>query len=296
MPHASQLTTMSFAALADLLPAWQSVAAGVLVGLSMGLTGGGGAIFAVPMLVYWLGVHPRAAVGVSLLTVAITAIVGVVERSRHGQVELRTGLLLALAGMLTAPVGTALGSLIPETVMLVAFAVLMLGIAHVMWHKAGVPAVRQTPCDTHPIPNDPGRGPACRRDPEGRLRMTSRCASVLAAAGLTVGLLSGLFGVGGGFLIVPALVTFAMMDLPKAVGTSLLVITLVGGSGVASELASGREIPLDVTLGFFSGSIPGLFAGSFLGRRLPGPLLARVFSVAILGVAVFVITRTLLGW
>jgi uncharacterized membrane protein YfcA len=274
---------------------WESVAAGVLVGLSMGLTGGGGAIFAVPMLVYWIGVGPRAAVGVSLLTVAITAIVGVVERMRHGHVEVRTGLLLAVAGMLTAPVGTWLGAMIPGSVLLVAFAVLMLGIAHLMWHKAGVPSVRQVPSDTLPG-CDQGRGPACRRDPEGKLRLTSRCARVLAVVGLVVGLLSGLFGVGGGFLIVPSLVTFAMMDLSVAVGTSLLVITLVGGSGVASELISGREIPLGITLGFLAGSIPGLFAGSFVGRRLPGPLVARIFSVTIVCVAAFVILKTVAGW
>jgi uncharacterized membrane protein YfcA len=274
---------------------WESVAAGVLVGLSMGLTGGGGAIFAVPMLVYWIGVGPRAAVGVSLLTVAITAIVGVVERMRHGHVEVRTGLLLAVAGMITAPLGTWLGAMIPGSVLLVAFAVLMLGIAHLMWHKAGVPSVRQVPSDTLPG-CDQGRGPACRRDPEGKLRLTSRCARVLAVVGLVVGLLSGLFGVGGGFLIVPSLVTFAMMDLSVAVGTSLLVITLVGGSGVASELISGREIPLGITLGFLAGSIPGLFAGSFVGRRLPGPLVARIFSVTIVCVAAFVILKTVAGW
>lgn len=285
---------MDVAGVVSLL-AWESVVAGVLVGLSMGLTGGGGAIFAVPMLVYWIGVGPRAAVGVSLLTVAITAIVGVVERMRHGHVEVRTGLLLAVAGMLTAPLGTWLGAMIPGSVLLVAFAILMLGIAHLMWHKAGEPAVRQVPSDTLPG-CDAGRGPACRRDPEGKLRLTSRCARVLAVVGLVVGLLSGLFGVGGGFLIVPSLVTFAMMDLSVAVGTSLLVITLVGGSGVASELISGREIPFDVTVGFLTGSIPGLFAGSFVGRRLPGPLVARIFSVTIVCVAAFVILKTVAGW
>ena len=288
------LGLMDAAGVASLF-AWESVAAGVLAGLYMGLTGGGGAIFAVPMLVYWIGVGPRAAVGVSLLTVAITAIVGVVERLRYGHVEIRTGLLLAVAGMLTAPAGTWLGAMIPGPALLVAFAILMLGIAHLMWHKAGVPAVRQIPSDTLPG-CDECRGPACRRDPEGKLRLTSRCARVLVVVGLVVGLLSGLFGGGGGFLIVPSLVTFAMMDLSVAVGTSLLVITLVGGSGVASELISGREIPLDVSVGFLTGSIPGLFAGSFVGRRLPGPLVARIFSVTIVCVAAFVILKTVDGW
>jgi len=139
------------------------------------------------------------------------------------------------------------------------------------------------------------RGPTCARDPEGRLRLTTRCGVLLSAVGLVVGLLSGLFGVGGGFLIVPGLVTFASMGLTRAVGTSLLVMALVGTAGVAGQLAEGRVIPLDVTLGFLAGSIPALFAGSILGRRLPGPVLAKVFAVAMLGVGLFVIARTLLA-
>jgi uncharacterized membrane protein YfcA len=140
-----------------------------------------------------------------------------------------------------------------------------------------------------------GSGPACRRDPEGKLRITSRCATVLALVGLAVGLLSGLFGVGGGFLIVPALVTFAAMGVPRAVGTSLLVMTLVGLSAVMAQVAAGREIPLGIAGGFVAGSIPGLFAGSAIGRRLTGPLLARIFAIAIVVVAAFVIARELLA-
>jgi uncharacterized membrane protein YfcA len=229
-------------------------------------------------------------VAISLVTVAATAAVGAVERWRYGQVEIPTGLLFAAAGMLTAPLGSWLGSRIPEQPLLVAFAVLMLVIAARMWQKARNVEERLPPAAVAA-----GSGPACRRDPEGKLRITSRCATVLALVGLAVGLLSGLFGVGGGFLIVPALVTFAAMGVPRAVGTSLFVMTLVGLSAVASQVAAGREIPLDVAGGFVAGSIPGLFAGSAIGRRLTGPLLARVFALAIVVVAGFVITRELLS-
>ncbi len=271
-------------------PPLAAVAAGVVVGLSLGLTGGGGAIFAVPLLVYWLGVDPPTAVAISLITVAATAAVGAVERWRYGQVEIPTGLLFAGAGMLTAPVGSWLGSRIPEQPLLVSFAILMLVIAARMWGKA-----RDVEERLPPDAVAAGSGPACRRDPDGKLRITSRCATVLALTGLAVGLLSGLFGVGGGFLIVPALVTFAAMGVPRAVGTSLFVMTLIGISAVASQLAAGREIPLDIAGGFVVGSIPGLFAGSAIGRRLTGPLLARLFAVAIVAVAGFVIARELLA-
>jgi uncharacterized membrane protein YfcA len=104
------------AAVSALPPAWamfQSVAAGAVVGMSLGLTGGGGAIFAVPLLVYWIGIDPQTAVSISLVTVAVTAVVGAAERWWYGQVEVRTGLLFAVAGMLTAPLGSWLGDQIP---------------------------------------------------------------------------------------------------------------------------------------------------------------------------------------
>ena len=268
-----------------------AVLSGGLVGLSLGLTGGGGAIFAVPLLVYWLGVDPRTAVSISLVTVAATACIGAFERWWYGQVELPTGLLFAISGMVAAPLGSWLGALLPESILLVAFAALMLLIATRMWARASDPTERASPATI-----DAGSGPACRRDPQGKLRMTSRCASVLAITGLAVGLLSGLFGVGGGFLIVPALVTFASMGVPRAVGTSLLVMTLVGVAGVASQVAAGRAFPLEIVGGFVAGSLPGLLTGSFIGRRFTGPLLSKIFAAAIVLVATFIALKTVLDF
>jgi uncharacterized membrane protein YfcA len=266
-----------------------AVISGCLVGLSMGLTGGGGAILAVPLLVYWLGEDPQVAVVISLATVAGTAIIGTAERARLKQVEFPTGLLFAAAGMLTAPLGSWLGEHLPPQLLLVSFAVLMLLIAARMWWRAdqAIPPPAEA-CG-------PEGGPSCSRDPEGKLRLTSRCAMLLATIGLTVGLLSGLFGVGGGFLIVPALVTFASMGLSRAVGTSLLVMSLVGLAGVAGHLLQGREVPWEVTLLFVAGSVPGLFIGSALTRQLPRALLSKIFAAMILAVAVFVIARTMFG-
>ena len=109
---------------------------GSLVGFSLGLTGGGGAIFAVPLLVFVIGVPMREAVGISLLTVGSTAMVGFVQRARRGMVEFSTGLLFAVAGMIGAPVGSGLADLIPELILLISFAFLMLLIAVRMWIKA----------------------------------------------------------------------------------------------------------------------------------------------------------------
>jgi uncharacterized membrane protein YfcA len=277
------------AVLATVATIGPAVISGCLVGLSMGLTGGGGAILAVPLLVYWLGEDPQVAVVISLATVAGTAIIGTAERARLKQVEFPTGLLFAAAGMLTAPLGSWLGEHLPPQLLLISFAVLMLLIAARMWWRAdqAIPPPAEA-CG-------PEDGPSCSRDPEGKLRLTSRCAMLLATIGLTVGLLSGLFGVGGGFLIVPALVTFASMGLSRAVGTSLLVMSLVGLAGVAGHLLQGREVPWEVTLLFVAGSVPGLFIGSALTRQLPRALLSKIFAAMILAVAVFVIARTMFG-
>jgi uncharacterized membrane protein YfcA len=264
-----------------------SLVFGAVVGLSLGLTGGGGAIFAVPLLVYGLGVPTREAIGISLAAVGTTSLVGFLHRWKLGQVEIRTGLLFAGAGMLGAPLGTWIAGWLPEPLLLVLFAGLMVIVALRLWQQASrrvVTNVSNLDCE------DTDR-PTCRRDATGALILTSRCAVLLLVVGILTGVLSGLFGVGGGFVIVPALVLFSGMSIHRAVGTSLMVIALVSASGVASQWWSGRAIPPSVTLLFVAGGIAGLFLGQQIGRRLSGPVLQKVFAVAILVVAVFVIVR-----
>jgi uncharacterized membrane protein YfcA len=222
---------------------------GVLVGFSLGLTGGGGAIFAVPLLVYALGVPAREAIGISLLTVGSTALFGFIQRAKRDMVEFPTGLLFAIAGMVGAPIGSAIAQRIPEPLLLTLFAALMLLIAVRMWIKANDK-------NTYlPIIDGDNTGPACRRDPEGRLRLTSSCASLLGVA-------------------------------------SLLVITLVSLSGTANHLLAGKELSLVTAILFTSGSLVGLFIGSALARRMAGPTLQRLFALSIILVAAYVILRT----
>lgn len=260
------------------------LAFGVLVGFSLGLTGGGGSIFAVPLLVYGLAVPAREAVTVSLAAVGLTALIGAVERWRAKQVEVRTGLLFAAAGMLGAPVGAWIAGWLPEAVLLTAFAVVMLIAAVRMWRNAG---------EGPPADSDPDAGPTCRRDPEGRLRMTSRCAVLLSVVGAATGVLSGLFGVGGGFVIVPALVMFSGMGIHRAVATSMVVIALVSAAGLTSHLVAGRACALELVSLFTAGGVAGMFTGQRLGRRISGPMLQRVFAAAIITVAAFMLVRNL---
>jgi uncharacterized protein len=263
-----------------------TIICGALVGFSLGLTGGGGAIFAVPLLVYVLGVVAREAVGVSLLAVGVTSLVGFVQRAWRGMVEFPTGLLFALAGMAGAPAGAQLADWIPEPLLLGLFAVLMLVVAGRMWWKAADSRVHL------PVITDENAGPTCRRDPEGKLRITSPCAALLVVVGLGSGVLAGMFGVGGGFIIVPALVTFSGMGIQRAIGTSLLIITLISASGTTSHLLSGKGLPLATAGWFTAGSIAGLLLGSWLAQRLAGSTLQKMFAGAIVVVAIYVIVRT----
>lgn len=268
-----------------------SVIFGTLVGFSLGLTGGGGAIFAVPLLVYGLGLSAREAVGASLVTVGATSAIGFLQRWRVRMVEFPTGLLFALAGMFGAPLGAWMAKQIPGPVLLGLFAVLMVVVAVRMFRKASDSAARLPIIYTA----DDNAGPTCRRDPEGVLRLTSPCALLLSVVGLCTGVLSGLFGVGGGFIIVPALVFFSGMGMQRAIGTSLLVITLVSLSGTVSYWSSGQPLPWSTIAWFSAGGIAGLLAGSALSRRLAGPTLQRLFAGAIVAIALFVMFRTFLA-
>jgi uncharacterized membrane protein YfcA len=264
------------------------LAFGSLVGLSLGLTGGGGAIFAVPLLVYGLKLPTREAVGVSLITVGATAVVGFAQRLRRRTVEIPTGLLFAVVGMATAPMGAWLSHQMPEAVLLALFGTLMLVIAARMWIKASREEL-STAC----VPLDESAGPTCRRDPQGELHLNSRCTLLLVAVGLAVGVLTGLFGVGGGFIIVPALVTFSGIGIQRAIGTSLLVIALVSVSGIVSYFVAGNTVPADLVFWFLVGSLGGMFAGTAAAKRLASRRLQQVFAVLIVAVGVFVIARNL---
>lgn len=261
-----------------------SVLFGMVIGLALGLTGGGGSIFAVPMLVYGVHLSPHQAVVVSLAAVALTAALGAVAGLRAGLIEARAGLLFALGGMLGAPFGTRLGAMLPGDYIVAGFAVLMLVVAVLMWRGT---LARREPAE--PVAS----GRSCRYAPAGGLRVTTPCVALLLAGGVAVGVLSGFFGVGGGFVIVPVLMLVTGMAIHRAVATSLLVIALVGVSGVSSALLAGRGLPWLLTVLFVIGGAAGMLAGRRLARRLAGPRLQQVFASAMLGVATFMLATRL---
>jgi uncharacterized membrane protein YfcA len=250
-----------------------AIAFGLVVGFALGLTGGGGSIFAVPLLVYGLGVEPRQAVGVSLASVGTTALIGALGRLRSGDVEVGTGLIFCVGGILGAPVGSWIAASIPGSVLMALFGGLMLLVAGLMFRPRPIPLPAPTAAETV----SPARTAPARRVP------------LLMAVGLLTGVLAGLFGVGGGFLIVPALVLLGGLNMRQAVATSLLAIALISASGVASYVLAGRPLPLDVTILFIVGGAVGMAVGTRLGGHLSEHFLRRTFATALVVVAAFVV-------
>ncbi|GIX04062.1 MAG: UPF0721 transmembrane protein [Planctomycetaceae bacterium] len=268
---------------------------GMVVGLSLGLTGGGGAIFAVPMLVYGAGLSSREAVGISLAAVGATAAVGFVRQWWRGQVELVPGLMFALAGMVGAPLGTWWGRLIPDPWLLILFSGLMLVVAARMWLSGAQRIAREAQQAGQELAVLEETTATCQRDAQGQLLLTTRCTLLLFLAGVGAGILSGMFGVGGGFIIVPALVWFSHMPIRKAVGTSLMVVAWVALSGIFSRWFSGESLAWAWIGLFVMGGILGLSIGQSIVHRLHEGKLQRVFAVAVLWVAVFVLGRNIFG-
>lgn len=252
------------------------LAYGLIVGVSLGLTGGGGSIFAVPLLIYGLGIPVGTAIGLSLASVGITAGFGAALRLKAKEVDVRAGLVFAAAGMALAPVGAWLGTKAPATLLLSSFAILMAFVGIRMWRGKSGEGVVPGPCVTRP-----GGGPG------------AGCYARLSAAGCAAGLMSGLFGVGGGFIIVPALLYVTGMSIHRAVATSLLVIFLISLSGLAAHLARGQQFPMPVTALFIGGGFGGMFLGGALRSRLSGPLLQKVFAIGMWFVAIYMLARNL---
>lgn len=255
---------------------------GALTGLALGLTGGGGTMLALPFLVHGLGLPVHAAAAVALVAVGAMALVGALARWRAHQLQLHLGLLFAVAGMLGAPLGAWVAQRLPEAVLTSGFAVLTLLVAVRMWRRVHGPL----PTDSQPLPAQALlRHAVCRFDPSGRLRLTSHCLRLLIPVGFGTGIISGLFGVGGGFVVVPALVLIAGIDIRQATATALLVVALVSGSGAIVAFAGGMRVDPWLVLMFTAAGVVGLEVGSRFGRCLPERLVQRGFAVLLVLVA-----------
>lgn len=246
-----------------------SLALGLAVGLILALTGAGGGILAVPLLVFGTHIGIAQAGPIGLLAVGMAACLGAVLGLRAGVVRYRAAVLVAVTGMLFSPAGLWLARRVDNRWLSVLFAFTLLYVAFKTFDKArgkgGAAAV------TRPVP-------VCVRDAaSGRFVWTRPCARALALSGSLAGLLSGLLGVGGGFVMVPALQRYTDLAMQSAVATSLAVIALISAAGVVTSAASGG-LAWSIALPFAAGALAGMLGGRSLSGRLSGPHLQMAFA------------------
>ncbi len=263
-----------------------AIPVGLLIGLSLGALGGGGSILTVPALVYLLGMDTRAATTGSLIIVGVTALFGMLAHRRDGHVRVLQGVVFGALGAAGAVAGTRLSLAVPPEVLLAGFAVLMLAVAALMLSRRRVPAtggpgvVERVPLDVPIITFGPRFVCAC-----------PRAAKVLVAA-VVVGLTTGFFGVGGGFLVVPALVLALDFPMPVAVGTSLLVIAMNSATSLVARAGGGINIDWTIIGVFTAAAVIGSLLGARVATRARPETLRIAFAVLIIGVGLYTAARS----
>jgi uncharacterized protein len=251
-----------------------TILSGALVGLVLGLIGGGGSILAVPLLLYAVGVpSAHAAIGTSAVAVAIGALGNLIAVAQRGLVKWPCGLVLAASGIVGSYVGALLAMQLPGAKIIALFGGLMMVIATLMLLRKNAEG-----------------------DPDVKLSLATagKMAPPIIGSGLVAGTLAGFFGVGGGFLIVPALMFATGMTITNAIATSLVGITAFGAVTASTYMMAG-EIDWPLLLPFVGGGVVGSLVGQFLNTKLANhkPLLQTLFAVAVMFVGIFTLYRGL---
>jgi uncharacterized membrane protein YfcA len=262
-------------------------ALGALVGLLLALTGAGGGILAVPLLVFALHLGVADAAPIGLLAVGLAAAMAATLGLRDGIVRYRAALLMGGLAMVLAPLGVVAAQHVPNAPLTIAFAAVLMLAAWRMWRRAHHASRAHADVPRAELP--------CVLDArDGRLVWTRPCAQALALTGIVAGLLSGLLGVGGGFVIVPALTRFTELSARSIVATSLAVIALASIGGVGAAAWHGT-IAWDIALPFAIGSVAASLLARLIAARVAGPRLQQGFAVVSACVAVLLLARGL-GW
>lgn len=242
-----------------------TVGLALLVGVSLGLLGGGGSILTVPLLAYVARLDPQQAIATSLLVVGVTSTVAAIAHMRGGRVRWRVALPFGTAAMAGAFFGGLLAGFIPETVLLIAFAVIMIA--------AAVGMLRDR-----------------KNTPAGNEARHVQAAKVAAVLGVAVGAVSGLVGAGGGFLLVPVLALLAGLPMPAAVGTSLVVIAVQSFAGLAGHL-TGVQIDWRLAAMVTAAAVVGALIGGRLTGRVDPEALRKLFGWFVLLMASVILAQ-----
>lgn len=263
-----------------------ALVAGALIGLSLGALGGGGSILAVPVLVYLLGQSAGQATTGSLVVVGVTSLIGAITARREGNLMLGRGLVFGLVAVGGAAVGATLSTRVGDAVLLAAFAMLLLvagltSLRHVRHSRGGVHAGTRPAVDDPIITFSPTFVCDC-----------PRAVKVLITA-TAVGLLTGFFGVGGGFLVVPALILALGLPMTYAAGTSLVVITITSAAALLVRAGSGADPDWLVVIVLTLASASAAVVGARLTSRIDTARLQTAFTVLLIVVAIYTASRAL---
>ena len=278
-----------------------SAGLGLLIGLVIGALGGGGGVLTVPLLVYVLGLTAQGATTSSIIIVGVSALVGTVARVRGRLIDWRTGLIFGGLGIPAAYLGTLLNHRVEQHVLLLAFAAITLVAAAAML-LSGSRSAEIDPTDDGAART--GAGPPGARGGAAAAVLTEiervahrrRLAATVfkvVGSGLVVGFMTGFLGVGGGFLVVPALVIILRTPMTYAIGTSLLIITLNSVSSMAARLGSPLHLDWRIVVPFTVLAVIGSLLGKRVADRFSGDALSRAFALMLLLVGGFVAAQSL---
>lgn len=257
-----------------------AISLGLFVGAVLGLTGAGGGILAVPALTLGLNIEISQAAPIALVAVGLGAAVGAVAGLRQGRVRYKAAVLMAASGALVSPLGVAAAQRLPSQVLSIMFAAIMFWVAYRMFQRPG-----------QAMPDVPPMRKACRVSPEtGRFLWNRKAAATFGGIGAVAGICTGMLGVGGGFIIVPALVRYSELQMHSIVPTSLAIIFLVSASTVATTIASGFTITT-AEWAFIAAVVTGMVAGRLISDHLPPTLLQRSFATLCAATALLMLIK-----
>ena len=269
-----------------------SIGLGLFVGIVLALTGAGGAILSIPLLMFFLGLTITQAAPIGLFALMLSAGVAAILGFKAGNVRYKAAGLMACAGIGMAPVGVWLTHYLPSHIIGIVFSVVLIYVAIRMWRGGGIEQIsliQTPPCQLNPVTS--------------KLFWTAPCTARLSLAGSLAGLLSGLLGVGGGFVIVPTLRKVSDFTMPTIIATSLTVIALVSLSGFLTYLIHGlspnelnnsmhQTINWGIALPFGISTLVGTLIGKSFAANTPTHIIQRGFSVLALGVALMLLVKS----
>jgi uncharacterized protein len=258
---------------------------GIFVGTLMGLTGAGGGILSVPLLVFFFHLPITTASPIALCAITLSASIGALIGLQQKVLRYKAAMFMSVFGLIMSPLGMWVAQIVPNEPLLILFSIVLIYVA--------VRLLIQAHQSTHGKQINSTSNPPCKFDYEiGRLTWTIPCARSLMMTGVMAGFLSGLLGVGGGFVIVPSLKKYTDLSMKSIVATSLGVLAIVSLGGAVFSLASGN-LNVNLALPFALGTAGGLLLGKLLERKLSGLRVQQIFAVFTLLVAVNLIYKAL---